>query len=106
MPKTFFSLEQQLSDLRSNEMAYIFKIENQGAKAIDLLSITPRISDKVELVEVKNPSLSVAKAQRDELCAQLTELLKDDLLVQSAEMRQKRIQVEAEIFRTLSLSAG
>jgi hypothetical protein len=99
MPKTFFSLEQQLSDLRSNEMAYILKIENQGSKSINLFSITPRISDKVELVEVKNPSLSAARAQSDELCKQLTELLKDDLNLQSAEFRQKRVQIEVEIFR-------
>jgi hypothetical protein len=99
MPKTYFSLEQQFSDLRSNEIAYILKIENQGAKAINLWSITPRISDKVELVEVQNPSISAARAQSDELCKQLTALLRDDLLVQSAQLRQKRVQVEVDMVK-------
>jgi hypothetical protein len=62
MPKVVFSLVEQFSDLRSNDLAYQFTVENQGTGAIDLLSIIPRIPDAVELVEAKDPSLKEAQA--------------------------------------------
>jgi len=57
MPKVLFTLAEQFSDLRSSETAYKFMIENEGSNAIDLHSITPRIPEGVNLVEVKDPSL-------------------------------------------------
>ncbi len=106
MPKVLFSLQQQFSDLRSNEIAYEFKIENQGAGPINLLSIIPRIPDKVELIEVKSPSLSAAKEKHRELCEQLTELLKDHVKANSVEAVQKQVQVEVDILKQTLGSLG
>lgn len=100
MPKVIFTLEEQFSDLRSNEVAYKFTIENQGQSAIELLSITPRIPEDVELIEVKEASFVAVKAKYAELCSELTEILKDHLLVTSKEVQQKALQIQIEQLKT------
>lgn len=97
MPKVSFQLDEQVSDQRSNEKAYRLEVENRGASAVELVYLTPRIPDKVELVEVKNPSVSAAKSKYDELCSQLTELAKDQLLMTSKTIRDDywRIQIQS-----------
>ncbi|MFC1550980.1 hypothetical protein ACFL6P_00305 [Candidatus Latescibacterota bacterium] len=110
MPKVTFSLVEQFSDMRSNEMAYKFMIENQGSSAIELLSILPRIPEGVELVEVKDRSLVAVKEKHSKLCSELTELLKDHLYITSKEIRAKHLQIEKEqlneIFGHLSRMFG
>ena len=96
MPKMVFTLEQQLSDLRSNEQAYLFRAENQGPNPIEILVVTPRIPEKVELLEVKSPSISAARSKYDELCKQLTELVKDFIIGDSREIRERLAQNDAD----------
>src|SRR5260370_20146402 len=93
MPKVLFSLVEQFSDLRSNELAYKFSVENQGTVAIDLLSIIPRIPDTVELVEAKDPSMKEAAGRRQELCLQLTRLFHDQILVASQVFREQYVKM-------------
>ncbi|MGZ8845880.1 MAG: hypothetical protein ACXW3C_05400 [Pyrinomonadaceae bacterium] len=96
MPKVIFTLEEQFSDLRSKEVAYKFTIENQGPSGIELLSISPRIPEDVVLKELKESSFVAVKAKHAELCAELTELIKDHLLITSKEVREKALQIEID----------
>jgi hypothetical protein len=99
MPKVTFNLEEQFSDLRSKDRVYRLKIDNQGATAVNLLSVTPRIPENVELVEVKSPSVSAIKAKHSELCAQLTEILSEYLRVHVKEFRDQRTKIFIEDMR-------
>ena len=54
MPKITLTLTEQFSDLRSNEVAYKLTIENHGASAINLLTISPRIPEGVKLLRNEN----------------------------------------------------
>jgi hypothetical protein len=96
MSKLVFRLEEQHSDLRSNEIAYRFVIDNEGDTEIRLISLTPRIPESVDLVEVKSPSLVAIKSKHVELCDELTTILRNYLRVSSDEFRQKLLATHQE----------
>ncbi len=96
MAKVKFSLVEQNSDVRSSDKAYEFRIDNQDASAISLLSITPRIPEGVELVEVKNPSLLAVKARYSNLCEELTIILKRQQFISYKALRDQIAQVNAD----------
>jgi hypothetical protein len=96
MPKVIFSLIEQESDLRSNEKAYKFMVENQGQNAMGLLSITPRIPEQVELVEVKDRSLVAVKANYIALCEDLTEVLRDQIFISDKDIRHSIAKAASE----------
>lgn len=96
MPKVVFGLEQQFSDFRSKDIAYKFTIENHGVVPINLVSITPRIPETVQLIEAKNPSLVASAAKCAELCSELTQALRDLLFTDVKELRTKITSLEIE----------
>ena len=98
MPRVDFRLEEQFSDLRSNEVAYKFIIENLGSSAIELLAITPRIPEDVTLLEIRDPSSVALKAKHDELCKELNEILDNYLIISFQEVRTLRVKAEKEMF--------
>jgi len=75
-----FELIEQFTDLRSNEIAYIFKVTDNSPQAILLTSITPRIPENVEIVEVKDPSSVALKIKHTDLCKDLSELIQNYLI--------------------------
>lgn len=96
MPRLGMHLEEQLSDTRSNEAAYRLKVENLGATSVDLLNLSPRIPEGVELIEVKDSSVEAAKVKHQEICSDLTELLRDQLFLTSKEVQNKILQINKE----------
>ncbi|MNJ69411.1 hypothetical protein D3C77_657580 [compost metagenome] len=52
MAAPIIKLEEQLSDLRSNQVAYKLTIENLGAEPIILLGLEPSIPVGAQLLEV------------------------------------------------------
>lgn len=106
MPRVTFRLDEQFSDQRSNEIAYKFTVENQGVTPIAVHSITPRIPEGVDIVEVKDPSLEAVRAKHSRLCSELTQLLRDQLDILSESIREKRAQVFRERMDYLMKSTG
>ncbi|HEX7289297.1 MAG TPA: hypothetical protein VF532_24145 [Candidatus Angelobacter sp.] len=92
MPRVALTLEEQFADRRSNEVAYKFKIENHGSKALNLLSITPRFAQGVEVIQVKSPTVAAAKARHERLCHELTVMLSNHLLLLSQGYRDRAKQ--------------
>jgi hypothetical protein len=80
MTNVTVQLDEQLSDLRSNEIAYRFIAENRGAKPIRLISLTSRVADGVTLLDVKDSSERDVRLNHKNLCAELTSTLKAYLL--------------------------
>lgn len=80
MSNVTFQMEEQLSDLRSSEIAYRFTAENRGAKPIHLRSLTPRVPEGVTLLEVKDTSERAVRLRHETLCAELTATLKAYLI--------------------------
>lgn len=99
MSRVTINLEEQLSDSRSNELAYRLTIDNLGSNAISLSNVSPRIPDGVELVEVKDFSSQAAKLQHESLCKELTELLRDQIMLKSEEVRDQMVSIERDMLR-------
>ena len=98
MPKVQFSLIEQFSDARSNELAYRFVIENQGTIALELTSITPRIPEDAEIIEGKDPSVVAAKLRYNELCSDLTEILHSFILSAIDEFKENYYKKQKDMF--------
>jgi hypothetical protein len=98
MPKLSLKLEEQSSDARSNEVAYLFTIENHGTLAINLKALTPRVPDNVIVVEAKDAFGEALKTRHSRLCSELTLLLQERLLTRSEEARVLFRQRMQELF--------
>lgn len=79
MSNVTFQLEEQLSDLRSNEIAYRFTAENRGPRTVLLRSLAPRVAEGVALLEVKDISERAVRLKHRTLCDELTATLKSYL---------------------------
>jgi len=99
MHKVDFNLEEQFSDLRSNEVAYKFTVQNKGAAPIELLSLNPRIPEEVKLLEIVNPSVVALKAKYESLCKELSSILNDHLLISFKEVQSERIKAEIKVLQ-------
>lgn len=108
MAKPDFSVElgEQLSDQRSNEVAYKLSLQNRGDQALHLLSISPFLPDSVKLSEAKSPSFAAVSARRDALTKELDTLLQTVMSVEQSSLLAKRAEVWKELYRELGSSAG
>jgi hypothetical protein len=106
MPKLNFTLTEQFSDPRSNEIAYRFEISNQGNLPVDVLSINQRIPDGVTLSEVRNPTFVQVQTKHSELCKQLSDITSDQLLSCSEAVRKKYLATHLETWRELMSASG
>lgn len=96
MANPIFKLEEQLPDLRSNQVVYKLTIENPDTKAIRLLTINPRVPNDVALLEVTDSLWAEANARRTKLLKGLNILLKHYLWVESSQFRQAVIEGKKE----------
>ena len=106
MPAVTFTLTEQFADQRSNEIAYRVVIQNDGQAAVELLNLVPRIPDQVELVEVRDPSLIAVKERHRAISSELEELLESQLLVTSADLRAKYVDVHSQLARQALSATG
>lgn len=89
MPKIAVNLTEQLSDARSNEVAYRATVENTGMEPVHLLALTPRLPEGVELIEVKDFSAELDKVRYQRLCKELSQLLSNHLSLVSTDYRNQ-----------------
>lgn len=106
MPRITMTLTEQLSDARSNEMAYRASIENAGTEPVHLLALAPRLPEGVELIEVKDFSAEMEKVRHQRLCRELTDLLDKRLLLNSSEYRQAVTKAIYEMYKEIFTTRG
>ncbi len=99
-------LEEQLSDLRSDQIAYKLTIENQSAVPIRLLAVAPRIPVGARLLEITDTSLAEANARKAALLDELNHLLQQYLWVTSAPFRQTWIDRRKEAYKEIFSFSG
>ena len=92
MPKINMVLEEQLTDMRSHEMAFLLRIENKGPKTIHVKSVNPQFPDGVTLKEVKDNARLTAHTDHTKLAKELSLLLSDFVLARSAKFRAELIK--------------
>lgn len=92
MPAPIFKLEEQLTDQRSEHIAYKLTIENTSTEAMRLLSVQPRVPAGARLLEITDTSLAETNARRAELIEELNLILKQYLWVISESFRQTWIE--------------
>lgn len=88
MANVIFQMEEQLSDLRSNESAYRFTVENRGSKTVLLRTVTPRFAERVTLLEVKDTSERAVRLKHETLCNELTIIVNAFLARRSGESKE------------------
>ena len=71
MSKINIKIEEQLTDSRSNEVAYRFAIENNNNIAVQVISIIPRIPEDVKILVIKDPSLQEVSSMQNDICRNL-----------------------------------
>lgn len=105
MPKIEFSLEEQNTDKRSNEITYKFTVNNHSSTPIKLLRLITRIPENVKLIEATQPSSTALKSQHNDLCKEISVAVDDFLFVYVKKFRDKNAQVtEQAIKGMMSLS--
>ena len=105
-PDFSVELAEQLSDQRSNEIAYKLSIYNRGAQALNLLSITPFLPDSVRLSETKSTSFTAVAEQRSANTKELDALLQVVMDVEESSLLAKRVDVWKEVYRQLGSASG
>lgn len=106
MPSPKFKLEEQLSDLRSDQIAYKLTIENPDSKAIRLLSVEPRVPVGASLLKITDTSLAEANARKAELIDELNRLLRQFLWVTSETFRKTWIDQQREAVKEIFSVTG
>ncbi len=75
MPNLALSIEEELSDNRSNEIAFKITAENRGGEMVELRSLIPRVPNGVVIDRTINTEKEQAKEQHQQLCRELEKLL-------------------------------
>lgn len=101
-----FKLEEQLADMRSDQIAYKLTIENPHTKAIRLLSVEPRVPMGASLLEITDTSLAAANTRKAELLDELNRLLRQFLWVTSSTFRQSWIERQREAMKEIFSISG
>lgn len=91
MPSLTIGLDEELSDQRSNQVAYKLSIENTSTQVIHLQSVNPQLPVAATLHEVTDISLAQTSARRASLITGLNDLL-GGLWVSSEEFRKLWVQ--------------
>jgi len=98
MPSIDVRLEEQSPDLRSRELAFKLIVTNNGASAIDILAVSPRIPEGASLLETKDTSFLATKARHAKLCAELNALSREVLLVSDQQLWERMIELRKRTF--------
>lgn len=106
MESPTFKLEEQLSDLRSDQIAYKLTIDNPDSKPIRLLSVEPRVPVGASLVEITDSSLAEANTRKVDLIGELNRLLRQYLMVTSRTFRQAWIDQQKQALKEIFSVSG
>lgn len=106
MPSPDFKLEEQLADIRSDQIAYKLTISNLDSQPVRLLAVEPRVPIGANLLEVTDSSLAQANAQKAELIDELNRLLRQYLWVTSSAFRQQWIDQQKESVKQIFSFVG
>jgi hypothetical protein len=101
-----FKLEEQLSDQRSNQIAYKVTIENTDTKPIRLQSVLPRVPVGASLLEVTDISLAETNARKADLIEELNQILREFLWVVSQQFRETWLEQTKTTYKELFSLSG
>jgi hypothetical protein len=101
MPSLTIGLDEELSDQRSNQVAYKLSIENTSTQVIHLQSVNPQLPSGATLHEVTDISLAQTSARRASLITELNDLLRGFLWVSSEDFRKVWVQQTKDTWNEL-----
>lgn len=101
-----FKLEEQLIDIRSDQIAYKLTISNPEPQPINLITVVPRLPIGASLLEVTDSSLAQINAQKAELISELTQLLRQYLWVTSSNFREQLIDNQKQALKQVFTVTG
>jgi len=99
-------LEEQMSDMRSNQVAFKFQIDNGGSVPITLLNALPRLPEEALLIEVKDRSNAASTAKRIDLLEDLTKMLNMQLWLRSEDLRKDMVAKQKAMVSELLTVTG
>ena len=100
MSKVNFHLEQETPDLRADEFAIKFTVENASSKPVKIFALAPQIPTGVKINEAEDSSLLAVKTKHTKLSSELTELANDATRLEDQDLRRKLIDIEKDHLNT------
>lgn len=94
-----FKMEEQLADVRSDQIAYKLTVSNPNTESIRLLSIIPKVPVGASVLQITDSSLAQANTQKAKLIDELNRLLKQYLWVTSAAFRSEWIEQQKVLYK-------
>ncbi|MFV3014859.1 hypothetical protein ACM9HO_03990 [Pseudomonas sp. KHB2.9] len=99
-------LEEQLIDVRSNQIAYKLTVYNSSAESISILGLQPNVPIGAQLLEITDNESAEDFSKKAELILELNNLLDSFLWVESEDFRANLITVQAEAFKSIFSFSG
>lgn len=99
-------LEEQLSDLRSDQIAYKVTIQNTTSEPITILSVEPNVPVGAKVLEITDNSFAEYFSKKSELISELSTLLGHFLWVTSESFREKYIEAQHESLKKIFNFSG
>lgn len=101
MASPVIKLEEQLSDLRSNQIAYKLTVHNTSTDPISILGLQPNVPVGAQLLKITDNESAEDFSKKSELIEELNNLLNSFLWVESEEFRENFITVQMAAFRSM-----
>lgn len=106
MAKVRLKFEPDQTDFRDHQVSCQLTIENTGASAVEIASITPRIPQHASLLETKDISGYALKAQHTKLCTELTALAKDVQFITDEPLRKRLVAANTKLLNDVVSAKG
>lgn len=101
MASPVITLEEQLSDARSNQIAYKLTVHNSSTDPISILGLQPNVPVGGQLLEITDNESAEDFSKKSELIEELNNLLNSFLWVESEEFRENLVTAQVEAFRSM-----
>ena len=101
MVSPILKLEEQLSDTRSNQIAYKLTVHNPSADSISILELKPNVPVGGQILDITDNDSAEAFSQRSRLIDELNNLLNNFLWVESESFRENLVATQMQAYKSM-----
>lgn len=101
MASPIIKLEEQLSDVRSNQIAYKLTVHNTSADAISILELKPNVPIGGQLLDITDNDSAEDFSKKSILIDELNILLNNFLWVESKSFRESLVETQMQTYRSI-----
>jgi hypothetical protein len=101
MASPIIKLEEQLSDVRSNQIAYKLTVHNPSADPISILELQPNVPVGGQLLDVTDNDSAEDFSKKSSLIDELNILLNNFLWVESEDFRENLVATQTQAYKSM-----